>query len=200
MRFLFILCLTGFLHCAPRKDNHGKNISTQNATKEIPVLCYHNIRSVLDHHSPELTVTEQTFDDQMKMLHDSGYHTILPDQLYNYLTKESALPSKPIMLSFDDSHEEHFSVAAKEMEKYGFRGVFFVMTIAIDKPNYLSSQEINALASNGHVIACHTYDHPLLTRLKDDDWNKEIDRPKKLLEQITGKPSELFCLSLRSLE
>ena len=193
IRFFLVLWLMSFLHCAPRKDNHGKNTSIRNATKEIPVLCYHNIRGVLDHHSPELTVTEKTFDDQMKMLHDSGYHAILPDQLCGYLTKGSALPSKPIMLSFDDSHEEHFSVAAKEMEKYGFRGVFFVMTIAIDKPNYLSSQEINALAKNGHVIACHTYDHPLLTRLKNDDWNKEIDKPKKLLEEITRKPVNYFA-------
>lgn len=183
----------GLVHCGTRKNNDNKSATLQPGPPEIPVLCYHNIRSVLDHHSPELTVTEKTFDDQMQMLHDSGYHTILPDQLYNYLTKQTALPSKPIMLSFDDSHEEHFSIAAKEMEKYGFRGVFFVMTIAIDKPNYLSRQEINTLASNGHVIACHTYDHPLMTRLKGDDWDREIDKPRKLLEDITGKPVNYFA-------
>ena len=136
MRFFLVMWLMSFLQCDLKK-NHDKNVNSRSqAGREVPILCYHNIRSVLDHHSPELTVTERTFDDQMKTLHDEGYHTILPDDLYNYLTKGSPLPSKPIMISFDDSHEEHFSIAAKQMEKYGFKGVFFVMTIVIDKHFY----------------------------------------------------------------
>jgi peptidoglycan/xylan/chitin deacetylase (PgdA/CDA1 family) len=97
------------------------------------------------------------------------------------------------MISFDDSHEEHFSIAAKELERFGFKGVFFVMTIVLNKPHYLSSQEIYALAKAGHTVACHTYDHPLLTRLPDSEWIEEIDKPKKLLEQITGKPVYYFA-------
>ena len=193
MRFFFMFWLIVFLQCDSGM-NHDKKASKQwQPGKEIPILCYHNIRSVLDHHSPELTVTEKTFDDQMRALSQDGYHTILPGDLYNYLTKGSPLPSKPIMISFDDSHEEHFSIAAKEMEGYGFRGVFFVMTVVINKPHYLSSQEIYALAKAGHTIACHTYDHPFLTRLPDNEWSNEIDKPRKLLEQITGKPVDYFA-------
>ena len=193
MRFFLVIGLISFLQCDPKKDSKRQVTKEWQPGKEIPILCYHNIRSTLDHHSPELTVTEKTFDDQIKSLHDSGYHTILPDDLYNYLTKGSPLPSNPIMISFDDSHEEHFSIAAREMERYGFRGVFFVMTVAIDKPHYLSRQEIYALAKSGHTIACHTYDHPLLTRLPDNEWGKEVEKPKELLEQITGKPVDYFA-------
>src|SRR5947207_15468526 len=150
VKFFFIIWLVSFFQCdAPNQKNYeGKSINRgqQKAEKEIPVLCYHNIRSILDHHSPELTVTEKTFNSQMKMLFDSGYHTILPDELYDHLTRGSDLPSKSIMLSFDDSHEEHFSIAAGQMKKYGFRGVFFVMTIAMDKPRYLSREEIRTLS------------------------------------------------------
>src|SRR5207244_8341704 len=121
---------------------------------------------------------------------DSGYHTVTADELYNYLTRGSALPSKPIMLSFDDSHEEHFSIADKEMKKYGFKGVFFVETIVINKPNYLTSQEIKTLADEGNTIACHTYDHPLVTRLKDDEWLKELDESRKLIKKMSGKVVE----------
>jgi len=193
MRFFLVICVITFLQCDPKK-NSDKHLTKQSQPgKEIPVLCYHNIRTSLDHHSPELTVTEKTFDDQIKSLYDSGYHTILPDDLYNYLTMGSPLPARPIMISFDDSHEEHFSIAARDLKKYGFKGVFFVMTIAIDKPHYLSREEIYNLAKAGNTIACHTYDHPLLTRLPDNGWTKEIDEPKKLLEQITGKPVYYFA-------
>ncbi len=194
--FLF-LGIFSFSKCDSHngKIDYGKsiNVGQPKPEKEIPVLCYHNIKNVLDHHSPELTVTEKTFTSQMEMLFESGYHTILPDQLYDYLTRGSSLPSKPIMLSFDDSHEEHYSIAAKQMEKYGFRGVFFVMTVAIDKPNYLSHDEIKALSDEGHVVACHTYDHPLVTKLQGEEWTKQIDESKKLLEQITRKPVYYFA-------
>src|SRR6476659_2028486 len=193
MRFFLMVWMIGLLQCDPRKSSEKEVGKQSQPGKEIPILCYHNIRTTLDHHSPELTVTEQDFDDQIKELRESGYHTILPDDLYNYLTKGSPLPSKPIMISFDDSHEEHFSIAAKELERYGFKGVFFVMTIVIDKPHYLSRREIYDLANAGEAIACHTYDHPLLTRIQDSEWTKEIDKPKKLLEQITGKPVYYFA-------
>ncbi len=193
MRFFLVIWLISFLQCDPKKDSVKPVTKQWQPEKEIPVLCYHNIRTLLDHHSPELTVTEETFDEQIKALHDGGYHTILPDDLYNYLTNRSPLPPNPIMISFDDSHEEHFSIAARELEKYGFKGVFFVMTIAIDKPHYLSHQEIYDLARAGNTIACHTYDHPLLTRLPNNEWSEEIDKPRKLLEQITGKPVYYFA-------
>ena len=178
IRFFLMIWVMVFLQCDSGMNGDRKVSGKWQPGKEIPVLCYHNIRTALDHHSPELTVTEQTFDDQIGALHENGYHTILPDDLYDYLAKGSPLPSKPIMISFDDSHEEHFSIAAKEMERYGFRGVFFVTTIVIDKPHYLSSQEIYALAKAGHTVACHTYDHPLLTRLPDNEWVKRSTNQK----------------------
>ena len=195
LRLCILVMIVNLARCA----SHDRNPSVppvpigKVSEREIPILCYHNIKSELDHHAPELTVTDSVFHIQLKMLHDSGYHTITADQLYNYLTKGSPLPPKPVMLSFDDSHEEHFSVADQEMKKYGFKGVFFVETIVLDKPHYLTRQEIKTLADEGNTIACHTYDHPLVTKLQDDQWSKELDQPRELLKQITGKPVDYFA-------
>lgn len=127
---------------------------------QVPVLCYHNVTKNEDKKGA-LWISEKQLNAQFKALHDSGYHTILPEQLYQYLTKQAPLPSKPIILTFDDTHEEHFSIVANVLNKYGYKGVFFIMTICIGKKRYLTSQQIKALSDNGHVIACHTYDHPL---------------------------------------
>lgn len=45
----------------------------------------------------------------MKMLHDSGYHSILPAELYEHFTRGASLPPKPVLISFDDSHDTHYS-------------------------------------------------------------------------------------------
>jgi peptidoglycan/xylan/chitin deacetylase (PgdA/CDA1 family) len=199
VRFFFSLVPLVFFQCNPRpKTDTAQHMAKhmpvpKRLDPEVPILCYHNIKSSIDHHAPLLTVTDSVFHIQIKMLYDSGYHAILPDQLYKYLTKGSVLPPKPILITFDDSHEEHYSVAAKELEKYGFRGVFFVMTVAIDKPHYLTHQEIKALADEGHTVASHTYDHPMLTKLPEDQWSKQIERPRELLEKITGRPIDYFA-------
>ena len=74
--------------------------------KQIPILCYHHIR---DYRPGERSSTRvyivpvEHFIDQIKMLADSGYHSITPAQYYAYLTTGASLPSKPIMISFDDT-------------------------------------------------------------------------------------------------
>ena len=166
------------------------------ARKEVPILCYHNIKEFTAQ-SGEMTKTytvkPQNFGAQMQAIHDAGYHSILPDQLYNYLAYGAALPTKPIMITFDDTRGEQYSIGASEMEKYGFKGVFFVMTVAINRPNYLSSDEIKKLADAGHEIAAHTWDHHMVTKYNGDDWDLQLLKPKTKLEKIIGKPVTSFA-------
>lgn len=160
--------------------------------REVPVLCYHNINKNAEKED-DYRISAFHFEQQMKALYDSGYHTILPDQLYGYLTKGISLPSKPVMLTFDDTHETHFSIAAAVLEKYGFKGVFFIMTVCIGKKNYLTAQQIKMLADRGHAIECHTYDHPLVKKITGEQWEQQINNPVKKLERITGKRVKYFA-------
>jgi len=126
-------------------------------------------------------ISEARLNEQMKILFDSGYHTILSDQLYQYLTRGIALPFHSIMLSFDDAHEEHFSIAAPILRRYGFKEVFFPLTVCIGKNRYMLAGQIRTLADSGHVIGCHTWNHPNMTTLKGKGWEQQIDHPKMFL-------------------
>jgi peptidoglycan/xylan/chitin deacetylase (PgdA/CDA1 family) len=134
----------------------------------------------------------------MKALSDAGYHTVLPNQLREYLLHDATLPEKPVMITFDDTRGEQFSIGANEMDKYGFKGVFFVMTVSINRDNYLTKDEIKNLSDSGHVIAAHTWDHHMVTKYTGDDWNTQLVKPKKKLEDITGKPVTYFFKAYKS--
>ncbi|HEY8732987.1 MAG TPA: hypothetical protein VIL90_00365, partial [Puia sp.] len=111
------------------------------AKKQVPVLCYHQIRDwkpTDSKTSRTYIVPPAAFAAQMRMLADSGYHTITPDQLYAYLISNARLPAKPVMLSFDDTDLDQYTVAYPEMKKYGFKGVFFIMTVSLGRPRYMS--------------------------------------------------------------
>jgi peptidoglycan/xylan/chitin deacetylase (PgdA/CDA1 family) len=77
------------------------------------------------------TVKPTDFAAQMKALSEAGYHTILPAQLYDYLLHDG-LPSKPIMITFDDTRGEQYTIGAAEMENTVL--LFFVMTVPLTVP------------------------------------------------------------------
>jgi peptidoglycan/xylan/chitin deacetylase (PgdA/CDA1 family) len=167
------------------------------ARKQVPILCYHQIRNwrasdkQLD---KDYIIPPATFKTHMKMLADSGYHTILPDELYEYLTKGTPLPEKPIMLTFDDTDGDQYEVARPELTKYGFKGVYFIIFNNINKNHhYMTRQQIRQLSEEGSVIACHTLTHPNFKKLKGAEWDKELEVPKKKLEILTGKPVNYFA-------
>lgn len=174
-----------------KNDTVSASAATILQRPQIPILCYHRINN--SGKVGDYTVLTADFKAQLKLLADSGYHTVLPDQLYAYLTKGATLPDRPFMITFDDTREEHYTIAAPEMEKYGFKGVFFTMTIPIGKPNYMTAQQIKELSDRGHVIGSHTWDHHNVKKLQGEDWNAQIVKPKQVLEKITGKPVDYFA-------
>ncbi|CAH0296757.1 Poly-beta-1,6-N-acetyl-D-glucosamine N-deacetylase [Pedobacter sp. Bi27] len=170
------------------------------ARKQVPILCYHQVRNwkVTDGKVGKDYIVEiQNFKDQMKMLADSGYHTILPDQLYAYLNTGAALPSKPIMLTFDDTDLDQFTIVRPTLDKLGYKAVYFIMTVSIGKKgkfvDYMSKEQIKQLADEGNVIGSHTYDHKNFKKYAGKDWEEQLDKPTKKLEEITGKKMTEFA-------
>lgn len=168
--------------------------------KQVPILCYHQIRNWKPTDGKvgkDYIVEEQNFKDQIKMLADSGYHSILPAELYAYLNTGAPLPSKPIMFTFDDTDMDQFTVAAPTLKKYGFKAVYFIMTVSIGRKgkfvDYMSKEQIKALSDAGNIIGSHTYDHKNFKKYAGKDWEEQLDKPTKKLEEITGKKMTEFA-------
>ena len=163
---------------------------------QVPILCYHQIRNWLPSDSKtakDYIVPVENFHDQIKFLADNGYHTIMPDQLYDYLLKGTPLPEKPVMISFDDSRLEQYTIAREEMNKYGFKGVFFIMTVSLGRPGYMTKEQVKQLADEGNIIGSHTWNHSNMKKYSGQDWLTQIDKPSQQLEKITGKPIKYFA-------
>jgi len=170
------------------------------ARKQVPILCYHQVRNWKPTDGKvgkDYIVEIQNFKDQVKMLADSGYHSILPDQLYAYLNTGAPLPSKPIMFTFDDTDMDQFTIAAPTLKKYGFKAVYFIMTVSIGRKgkfvDYMTKEQIKQLSDEGNVIGSHTYDHKNFKKYTGKDWEEQLDKPTKKLEDITGKKMTEFA-------
>lgn len=169
------------------------------ARREVPVLCYHQIRNWLPSDGKRAhddIIAPDRFKEHIKMLADSGYNSILPDQLYDYLVYGKKLPEKPIMITFDDTDLDQFTVGAPTLKKYGFKGVYFIMAVSIGKKGriaYMNKEQIKQLSDEGNTIASHTYDHKNFAQFTEEDWKTQIEEPNKTLAAITGKKVEYFA-------
>ncbi len=168
--------------------------------EQVPILCYHQVRNWKERDGKvgkDYIVEIQNFKDQIKMLVDSGYNTILPDQLYAYLNNGTPLPSKPIMLTFDDTDLTQFTTVNPILKKHGYKAVYFIMTVSIGKKgkfvDYMSADQIKQLSEEGNVIGSHTYDHKNFKKYEGKDWEEQLDKPTKTLQEITGKKIEYFA-------
>jgi peptidoglycan/xylan/chitin deacetylase (PgdA/CDA1 family) len=177
----------------PRRRDTA-DAATIMARPEVPVLCYHRLLDIsVGRSASDNIMSADLFRAEMKLLADSGYRTILPDQLRDHLLFGDSLPEKPVMITFDDGSVGHYTVAVPELEKYGFRGVFFIMTIATGKPGYLGREQIRAMSERGHVIASHTWDHKSILKYDSADWKVQLTGARNTLEEITGRPVVHFA-------
>lgn len=66
----------------------------------------------------------------------------------------------------------------------GVKGTFFVLGLAAEKAPEL----VREIQSAGHEIQSHGYGHELIHRISPEHFRRDIERGKKLLEDITGAP------------
>jgi peptidoglycan/xylan/chitin deacetylase (PgdA/CDA1 family) len=166
------------------------------ARADVPILCYHQIR---DWDADEAEADKPyilppaMFAAQMDLLDQQGYHPISPDQLVAYLTGAGALPHQPVLITFDDGDSSQWTNAVPELQKHHFTATFFIMTVVLDKQNYLSSEQVQALDRMGMTIGAHTWDHHRVTRYTDADWEAQITEPTAQLAKLTGHPIKYFA-------
>ena len=166
------------------------------ARKQVPVLCYHQIRdwkATDSKAAKDYIIPVATFKEHMKLLADSNYHTISPDQYYDYLNNGTPLPENPVMITFDDTEYNQYAIAGPELKKYGFKAAFFIMTVSLGRPKYMTREQVRSLSDEGHTIGSHTWDHHNVKKYQGDDWVQQIEKPTKTLEEITGKKITHFA-------
>lgn len=93
-----------------------------------------------------------------------------------------------ITTSWDDGDVLDVKLASL-LDKYGVKGTFYV---AINQNNRLSDDDIKEI-SKRHEIGAHTINHPRLSAVDTDKATEEIKGSKKILENIIGKPVEIFA-------
>src|SRR4030095_9933391 len=103
-----------------------------------------------------------------------GTRPIRPGRLIAVPMSAAPTAEKPVLITFDDGDSNQWTNAVPELQRHHFTATFFIMTVTLDKPNYLSSDQVKALDRMGMTIGAHTWDHHRVTRYTDADLDTQI--------------------------
>lgn len=163
----------------------------------VPILMYHYVEVVQDPKDTirrGLDILPSTLSVELRTLLNHGYTPIFMSDLAKYLDGKSTLPDKPVVLTFDDGYRDFYTNAYPVLEQYHIKATAYIVPGFLDKPNYMTKQQVIDVAASGIVeIAAHTMHHPNLKGIQPHLLTSEIDESKKELEQMIGRPVTDFA-------
>ena len=140
----------------------------------IPVLYYHRVQPLPSDYASlsktkrtEFTTYDtlpQAFAAQLDWLRDHGYTTILPRDLADHWDRRTALPARPVIITFDDGSHDWVSRVLPMLKERGMVAEFYLTLDAIKHGN-LTWKEVRRLAAAGNGIGAHDVHHFQLTAL-----------------------------------
>ena len=160
------------------------------AADAVPILNYHRVDDKDDNPS---TLKVADFEAQIKSLVDGGYSVITPDELVDARQGGKSLPKNPVVICFDDGHDDIYKNVFPILQKYNVRATVFVVTNHIGMTDFLNWTQARELQASGLVdIENHTMSYVDLTRVKGDKLWDQIYGAKQAIEWALKKPSKFI--------
>jgi peptidoglycan/xylan/chitin deacetylase (PgdA/CDA1 family) len=163
----------------------------------VPILEYHYIRvnpDPSDHLGFNLSVTPDDFRAQMDWLAANHYHPVTIADLRAYFQSGTPLPSRPVVLTFDDGYADFYTTAFPILAEHNFRAVAYIVPGFLNRRMYMTPDQVVALDRTGMVeIASHTMTHVNLVAAAPADLAWQVGQSKAVLEGMLGHPVLDFC-------
>lgn len=98
---------------------------------KLPIVMYHKL-TANSRKEGRYTLTNEQFESDLRFLKERGYQTVTVSDILDYVDNGTALPPKPIMITFDDGFEAVAAYGVPLLEKYGFTAVAFIIGSVTD--------------------------------------------------------------------
>lgn len=99
----------------------------------LPVLVYHQVLPRELMRTMDSTISLEAFEQQMGYLADRQFETLTAHQLYDYLEGRLVVPSKAVLITFDDGLLSTKEYAYPILKQYGFRALQHIISSRTDR-------------------------------------------------------------------
>jgi peptidoglycan/xylan/chitin deacetylase (PgdA/CDA1 family) len=162
----------------------------------VPILMYHVInKPPAGAPYPDLYVTGSDFAGQMNRLRELGYHAVTQQQLWDAWHEGGLLPSKPVVISFDDGYQGVYKRALPVLRRLGWPGVVNLEVKVLRQPEQggLTPAMVRGLVRAGWEVDSHTINHVDLTKVSPETARYELSASRAQIRKRFGVPVNFFC-------
>jgi peptidoglycan/xylan/chitin deacetylase (PgdA/CDA1 family) len=184
-------CALSFSGLAARADASLPQIAGGGRTPYLAVLVWHDV--VRGGKNVWFDTTLETFKTQLDAIRRGGYHVVTLRALRDHLVLGKPVPSRPLVLTFDDNGSGIFENAFPLLRRYRFPATLFVHTNFVGKTtskHHNTWDELRSMERSGLIdVQSLTANHPEdLRTFSDADVLHEFRLSKFSLERRLGKP------------
>jgi peptidoglycan/xylan/chitin deacetylase (PgdA/CDA1 family) len=185
------LLLVGGEPCA---GAHASGHEEARTEQRVPILMYHVLADP-DGSAPnhELYVSPDDFRAQVRWLHARGYRAITLRTLQRHWDEGTPLPRRAVVLSFDDGFRSHVRVALPALREHGWSGVLNLAVSHLEPHGDLRSAAVRRMLRAGWELGSHTLTHPDLTKLGDQQLEREVRGSRTALRDRFAVDVDVFC-------
>jgi peptidoglycan/xylan/chitin deacetylase (PgdA/CDA1 family) len=162
---------------------------------KIAILTYHRVfksgRPDCPPHEAVYALPAAEFEEQMRAISEKGLTVLGLGDLARVCSEPEGSENgsgRSVMITFDDGTEDHYQEVFPVLRKYGFKGVFFVVTGWIGRPGYLTWAQMEEMIGAGMDVQSHSDTHRFLSELNDAEAESELRRSKEILEAKLRTP------------
>lgn len=117
----------------------------------LTVVMYHYVRDLKNSRYPEIKGCDvRLFKEQIGFL-KKHYHFVTVEQVLDAYYNGTALPTKAVLLTFDDAYRDHFEYAFPILEHEKVQGAFFPPVKAITEHTVLDVNKIHFILASTPV-------------------------------------------------
>ncbi|MCC6177065.1 MAG: polysaccharide deacetylase family protein [Chloroflexi bacterium] len=168
----------------------------------VPILMYHNVNPTL---AGANWVSLSNLAAQMDYLVNNGYTTVGANDVYAYVYKGTALPPKPVWVTFDDSYQNVFDYTYPILRDRGLRVSIFGVTQYMGYPSvwdlgnepvhmHMTWNMLRTMLGTSTVFGdSHTQHHARLGESTTADQTQEIWGSQRDMAAFTGNPGAGFA-------
>jgi peptidoglycan/xylan/chitin deacetylase (PgdA/CDA1 family) len=161
---------------------------------EVPVLMYHVIADPpTGAEWPHLWVAPSELAAQLAWLDSNGYEAVTLSDVWRNWHGQTALPRRPVVLTFDDGYPSHATRALPLLAARGWPGVLHLKLGNVTERGGISAVQVRALVAAGWELGAHTLTHPDLRGLDDRALEHEVAGSRRAIERRFGTRVRFFC-------
>lgn len=160
----------------------------------VPILMYHVIQApTASTPFPDLYVAPSVFAAQMRWLAHHHFHAVTLREVYDYW-HGAPLPSRPVVISFDDGFRNQYSKALPILAHHHWEGTLNLALSHFAQHGWgLGARMINAMIRNDWELDSHTMTHANLPGLRAGQLSYQVARSRNVLRKRFAVPVDFFC-------